>query len=198
MAKAQHELALYDYLEAHPPVTCRTEAPQNAGCVAPKVALSQPPFDAEAAERANAAPPVTGCAQIEATSTQDNLQGAHSTQTFISQRIAFAENSAELPPDADTLTSEVTKVLAAKPGIECVAIVGAIAAGEPPGLAEQRAKNVRDLLGTHGVSLARLLTIGATAKVFGNGSRPAEPDPAQRQPSSCMTCIASRTCNACF
>jgi hypothetical protein len=39
------------------------------------------------------------------------LQGAHSTQTFISQRIARAENSAELPPDADTLTSEVRKVL---------------------------------------------------------------------------------------
>ena len=38
------------------------------------------------------------------------VQGAHSTQTFISQRIAFAENSAELPPDVDTLTSEVTKV----------------------------------------------------------------------------------------
>ena len=89
----------------------------------------------------------------------------------------------------------MTKVLAAKPGIECVAIVGAIAAGEPPGLAEQRAG---DLLGAHGVSLARLLTIGATAKAFGNGSRPAEPDPAQRQPSSCMTCIAARTCNACF
>src|SRR3954466_14539247 len=27
MAKAQHELALYDYLEAHPRVACRAEAP---------------------------------------------------------------------------------------------------------------------------------------------------------------------------
>jgi hypothetical protein len=41
--------------------------------------------------------------------------------------------------------------------------VGAIAAGEPPGLAEQPAKNVHDLLGVHGVSPARLLTIGPTA-----------------------------------
>ncbi len=76
-------------------------------------------------------------------------------------------------------------------------MVGAIAAGEPPGLAEQRAKNVHDLLGAHGVSPARLLTIGRTAKVFGNGSRAAEPDPAQRQPPFSMTCIASRTRNAC-
>ncbi|RYZ04384.1 MAG: hypothetical protein EOO73_24235 [Myxococcales bacterium] len=76
--------------------------------------------------------------------------------------------------------------------------MGAIAAGEPSGLAEQPAKNVHDLLGAHGASPARLLIIGPTAKVFGNGSQPAEPDPAQRQPSFCMTCIASRTCNACF
>jgi hypothetical protein len=41
---------------------------------------------------------------------------------------------------------------------------------------------VHDLLGAHGVSPARLLTIGRTAKVFDNGSRAAEPDPAQRQP----------------
>ena len=61
--------------------------------------------------------------------------------------------------------------------------MGQIASGESPGLAEQRAKNVRDLLGAHGVALTRLLTIGATAKVFGQGSRPAEPDPADRRVS---------------
>src|SRR5215208_2491680 len=29
MAKSQYELPLYDYLEAHPLVACRAEAPQN-------------------------------------------------------------------------------------------------------------------------------------------------------------------------
>ena len=71
--------------------------------------------------------------------------------------------------------------ITSKPSIECLGIVGQIASGESPGLAEQRAKAVRDLLGAHGVPLDRLLTIGATAKVFGNGSRPAEPDPADRR-----------------
>ena len=47
--------------------------------------------------------------------------------------------------------------------------------------ADQRAKAVRDLLGAHGVSLTRLLTIAATAKVFGVGSRPGEADPADRR-----------------
>jgi outer membrane protein OmpA-like peptidoglycan-associated protein len=183
MAKAEHELLLYDYLEAHPRVACRAEAPPNSACVSPKVAISLPPFDAQAAERTAAAPPVTGCAQIEATSTQDRLQGGQKTQTFVSQRIAFAENSSELPPDADALTGEVAKLLGEKPGIECLGIVGQIASGESPGLAEQRAKAVRDLLGAHGVPLTRLLTIGATAKVFGQGSRPAEPDPADRRVS---------------
>jgi outer membrane protein OmpA-like peptidoglycan-associated protein len=181
MAKAQHELALFDYLESHPRVACRAEAPPNSACVSPRVAISLPPFDAEAAAKKSAAPPVTGCAQIEATSTQDKLRGGQQTSTFVSQRIAFAENSWQLPPDADAVTDEVAKLLSAKPSIECLGIVGQIASGEPPALAEQRAKAVRDLLGAHGVPLTRLLTIGATAKVFGNGSRPAEADPADRR-----------------
>ena len=181
MAKAQHELVLYDYLEAHPRVACRAEAPPNGTCVPPKLAISLPPFDAEAAAKKSPTPPVTGCAQIEATSTQDKLQGGQQTLTFVSQRITFAENSWQLPPDADALAGEVAKLLSAKPTIECLGIVGQIASGEPPALAEQRARAVRDLLGAHGVPLTRLLTIGATAKVFGNGSRPAEADPADRR-----------------
>jgi outer membrane protein OmpA-like peptidoglycan-associated protein len=181
MVKSQHELALHDYLEAHPRVACRAESPINQQCVAPKVALSLAPFDPAAAANTTAAPPVTGCAQIEATSSQDKLQGGQQTQTFVNQRINFAENSAELPPDADALTGEVAKLLTEKPNIECLGIVGQIASGETPALAEQRAKAVRDLLGAHGVALSRLLTIGATAKVFGNGSRPAEADPADRK-----------------
>jgi outer membrane protein OmpA-like peptidoglycan-associated protein len=180
-AKAQHELALYDHLEGHPRVACHTQPPSTSACIAPSVSVSVPPFDAEAASRTAAAPPVTGCAQIEATSTQDKLQGGQSTKTFVNERIHFALNSAELPPDADALTGEVAQLLRAKPGIECLGVVGQISMGEPPALAEQRAKAVRDLLGAHGVELSRLLTIGVTSKVFGNGSRPEEGDPADRK-----------------
>ena len=64
-------------------------------------------------QSAAAAPPVTGCAQIEATSTQDKLQGGQ-TDANLRERSAsaFAENSAELPPDADALTGEVAELLA--------------------------------------------------------------------------------------
>jgi outer membrane protein OmpA-like peptidoglycan-associated protein len=183
MAKSQYELALYDFLEAHPRVSCNTEAPRGGACVAPTVAVGMPPFDPETAAKNTAAPPVTGCAQIEATSTQDRLRSGQQTNTFVSQHVAFAENSAELPPDADQLTGEVAKLLLQKPGIECLGIVGQITSGESPGLAEARANAVRGLLGAHGVSLARLLTIGATAKVFGNGSRPADPEAKDRKVS---------------
>src|SRR5258705_6862474 len=67
MVRAQYELALYDYLEAHPRVPCHAEAPQNGACVSPKIAIALAPFDAEAAARSSPTPPVTGCAQIEAT-----------------------------------------------------------------------------------------------------------------------------------
>ena len=180
LVKAQLELPLYDYLEAHPRVACHTETPATQACVAAKVALALPPFDQKAASTA-AAPPITGCAQIEATSTQDKLQGGQTTQTFVSQRLQFAENSAELPTDADAVTGEVAALLAAKPSIECLGVVGQVAMGESPALAEQRAKAVRDLLGAHGVPLTKLLTIGVTAKVFGTGSRPEAGDPADRR-----------------
>jgi outer membrane protein OmpA-like peptidoglycan-associated protein len=182
-AKAQHELPLYDYLEAHPRVACRTETPTSSACVAPTVTVAIADFDAEAAARATAAPPVTGCAQIEATSTQDKLQGGQTTQTFVSQRLQFAVNSAELPANAGSVTAEVAQLLKSKPSIECLGVVGQISMGEPPALAETRAKAVRDLLGTHGVELSRLLTIGVTAKVFGNGARPEQADPADRRVS---------------
>jgi outer membrane protein OmpA-like peptidoglycan-associated protein len=180
-AKAQHELLLYDYLEAHPRVACRTESPAGAACVAPPVALSLAEFDAQAAAHSAAAPPVTGCAQIEATSTQDKLRGGQQTQTFVSQRLHFAVNSAELPPEAESVTAEVAKLLETNRRIECLGVVGQISMGEPPALAETRAKAVRDLLGAHGVDQARLLTVGVTAKVFGTGARPEEGDPADRK-----------------
>jgi outer membrane protein OmpA-like peptidoglycan-associated protein len=180
-ARAEHELALHDYLEANPRVACHTEAPQNSACVSPKVTVALRPFDPATAAPSAALPAVTGCAQIEATSAQDKVQGTKETQTFVSQRLNFAEHSAELPPDAALVAEDVAKLLKSNPRIECLGIVGQIASGEAPGLAEQRAKAVRDLLGAQGVPLTRLLTIGATAKVFGTGSRPAEPDPADRR-----------------
>lgn len=183
LVKSEFELPLFDYLEAHPRVPCAAQVAVGGSCVAPQVKISLPPFDQEAAARASAAPPITGCAQIEATSTQDAVRQGQAPKTVVTQRVMFPESSAQLPPDASSTTGEVAAMLRAHPEVECLGIVGQIASGEPPALAEERAKAVRDLLGAHGVPLTRLLIIGATAKVFGTGSRPAEADPADRRVS---------------
>jgi outer membrane protein OmpA-like peptidoglycan-associated protein len=183
LVKSEFELPLSDYIEAHPRVPCSAQTTVSGSCVAPAVKISLAPFDQEAATRSSAVPPVTGCAQIEATNTQDAVRQGQNTTTIVTQRVTFPESSAQLPPDANALTAEVANMLKAHPEVECLGIVGQIASGEPPALAEERAKAVRDLLGAHGVPLARLLTIGATAKVFGTGSRPAEADPADRRVS---------------
>jgi outer membrane protein OmpA-like peptidoglycan-associated protein len=181
LVKSELELALSDHLEQNSRVPCSTQPPPNGTCTAQLVVVSVPPFDPRAAEQRMAAPAATGCAQIEATAAQDAVRQNRQTQTVVSQRLSFAEGSATLPPEADAVAGEVARVLGQKPQIECLAIVGQIAAGESPGLADQRAKAVRDLLGAHGVALSRLLTIAATAKVFGVGSKPGEADPADRR-----------------
>lgn len=181
LVKSELELALYDHLEAHSRVACTTPSPPSGSCSAPQVLVSVPAFDPETATQRLAAPPATGCAQIEAAAAQDAVRQNRETQTVVSQRLAFSEGSASLPPDADQLAAELAQLLSAKPQIECLGIVGQIAAGETPALADQRAKAVRDLLAAHGVALTRLLTIAATAKVYGVGSRPGEADPADRR-----------------
>lgn len=181
LVKSQYELPLADHLEAHGRVACSLPQAPSGSCPSAKVKLAVPVFNSDAADRAAEAPPVVGCAQIESTAAQDRVRVTQQTQTVVSQRFRFAEGSAELSPDADALGKEVAATLAAKPQIECLGVVGQIAAGESPGLAERRAQAIRDLLAVHGVPLTRLLTIGATAKVFGNGSKPSEPDPADRR-----------------
>lgn len=181
IVKSELELQLRDHLEAHARVACAAPPPPSGNCAASQVTVSVPEFDVAAAEQRLAAPAVVGCAQLEASSAQDQVTQNRQTQTVVNQRFAFPEGSAQLPVEADTVAKQLAKMLSQKPEIECLGIVGQVSAGESPGLADERAKAVRDLLGAHGVALTRLLTIAATAKVFGTGGRPAEPDPGDRR-----------------
>jgi outer membrane protein OmpA-like peptidoglycan-associated protein len=66
----------------------------------------------------------------------------------------------------------VAKRLAADPSVECVGLVGQITNGEPPALAEQRARAVRGLLVSLGVDKSRLTTIAVTESVYGAAAKP--------------------------
>ena len=43
LVKSEYELALYDYLEAHPRVACAAQPPAGGACVAPKVTIALAP-----------------------------------------------------------------------------------------------------------------------------------------------------------
>ena len=183
IVKSELELQLRDHLEAHQRVACAAPPPPNGSCAAPQVRVSVPEFDIAAAEQRLAAPRAIGCAQIEAASTQDEVRQHRQTLTVVSERFDFHEGSAQLPVEADQLARKIAQLLSQRPEIECLGIVGQVSAGESPGLADQRAAAVRNLLGAHGVAPTRLLTVAATAKVFGTSGRPAEPAPGDRRVS---------------
>jgi outer membrane protein OmpA-like peptidoglycan-associated protein len=178
----QYEFALQDHLKAQSTVTCQSPVAQGS-CVPEGVIANVVPFDPEHAVIAPA-PHATGCAAIEAASEQDRLDRSRTETTVIPERFAFSVDSSALSPDATTTANAVAKRLQADPSLECVGLVGQVAAGESQGLAEARARAVRDLLVSLGVDRGRLLTIAVTASVFGPGAKPQEaPEPNNRRVS---------------
>jgi outer membrane protein OmpA-like peptidoglycan-associated protein len=99
------------------------------------------------------------------------------------ERFRFDADSASPMPDAQPVAASVAQRLKADASLECVAVVGQVAAGEPLALAEARARAIKQLLISLGVDGKRLQTITLTASVFGPGAKPAEADAADRRVS---------------
>jgi outer membrane protein OmpA-like peptidoglycan-associated protein len=123
------------------------------------------------------APHATGCAAIEAASEQDRLDKSREAKVVIPERFLFGADSSALPPEATSTASTVAKRMLADPTLECVGLVGQIAPGESPSLAEARAHGVKELLVSMGVARGRLLTIAVTSNVFGPGAKPLDNEP---------------------
>jgi outer membrane protein OmpA-like peptidoglycan-associated protein len=171
-APAQYEFALQDHLKAQSTVTCQSPVAQGS-CVPEGLVTNVVPFDAE---HATVAPPphATGCAAIEAASEQDRLNQSRAATDVIPERFVFSADSSALPPEATSVASAVAKRMKDDPSLECVGLVGQIAPGESPSLAEARAHGVKELLISMGVERGRLLTIAVTSNVFGPGAKPLE------------------------
>jgi outer membrane protein OmpA-like peptidoglycan-associated protein len=181
MAKSAYEVALVDHLHAQQRIACSLPPGSRPGCAGRDLELTLAEFDSSAPDEAAQAASPSGCAQIESSSEQDRVRLTQQTHSVVPQRIFFAQDSADLPPDAAVAAAEVARLLNDKPTIECLGVVGQIAAGESPGLAERRARAIRDLLTQQGIESARLLTIAVTARVFGAGSKPGEADANDRR-----------------
>ena len=174
-APAQYEFALQDHLKAQATVTCQSPVTQGT-CIPDTIVANVVPFDAEHAVVA-AAPHATGCAAIEAASEQDRLHKSREAKVVIPERFAFDADSSALAPEATSTASAVAKRMLADPTLECVGLVGQIAPGESPSLAEARAHGVKELLVSMGVARGRLLTIAVTSNVFGPGAKPLDSEP---------------------
>lgn len=176
---AAQELELRTHVEQKAArVQCQMAAPAPGSCQPGPVSLAIPPFTPTGATAANE---VKGCAQIESQATQDQLPAMTAGATPITEVFSFGESSAELGAESAQAANRVAQRLVETPSIECVAVVGLVSPGEPPGLAAERARKVRELLMTAGVEGARLTIISVTQQVYGAGSEAPPPDPAKRR-----------------
>ena len=178
---AKNEYALVDHLKAQAVVTCHAAA-ISGSCLPQDVVADVVAFDPERSTPAEA-PRTMGCAAIDASSEQDRLAKSRSSASAVTERFAFAENSAALAPEATTDASAVAKRLLEDPSIECLGLVGQTSPGESASLAEGRARAVKQLLISLGVDSKRLLTIAATASVYGPNADRKTPDADSRRVS---------------
>ncbi|HEY5373939.1 MAG TPA: hypothetical protein VIK01_09630 [Polyangiaceae bacterium] len=169
-AQAQYEQALKKHFNAQTDVTCHSEVTAGS-CVPGDVKADVVEFDATHAEALEATH-AKGCAAIESVSDQERLSQSRQASVVISERFSFADGSSALAPEATDTGNAIAKRLAADASIECVGLVGQITNGEPPALAEARARAVRGLLVSLGVDKSRLTTIAVTESVYGAAAKP--------------------------
>jgi len=179
---SNQEPAVRDHVQRHGVVQCHLKPPPPGECMPGTVALAMPAFDAMAdTSQTDTTPKPSGCAQIESQATQDQMSKLGSATTQIPEEIQFERGSAEAPSNASELANQLAQRIRSNPKLECLAVVGQVAPGESPGLADQRARLIKNLLLENGVDPARLVIITATVPVFGSGSGPPPDDPEKRR-----------------
>jgi outer membrane protein OmpA-like peptidoglycan-associated protein len=170
----RYEDALHAHIEAHKAVRCYINPPPAGQCVPGPLIVEVPDFDATHADATPSNTGPKGCAQIEATSTQDRITQAKASQAVINERFQFGEQSTDLLPDATTNLDALAARLKQTPNWQCVGVVGAWIRGESVAIAFARARAVRDQLVQRGVEPERLLALTVDPPVL-NASTAAEP-----------------------
>lgn len=160
IALMRYEEPLRAHVEAHQRVSCYVSSPPPGQCNPGPIVVEVPEFDATKVTL----PPEPdigpkGCAQIDATSTQDRIQQRQTEAEAVPERFQFQDGSAELPSDAQSVASGIARRLKQDPTIQCMGVVGQFVRGENLELAYARARAVRQLLIQQGVEPERLLTL---------------------------------------
>lgn len=169
VAPALHEGELQAHLNRHSIVACRTEAAPPGSCEAPPLELALPDFQPSDTAHAET-PRARGCALLD---SGEAPQGPPPGAVSFPEQILFPERSAAPTEAAADHADAIARALQGDPRIECVAVTGQTAPGEPSELAAERARAVVELLATRGVDRSRLVVFGGARPVYA-GAGPAE------------------------
>jgi len=177
----RYEDALRAHLEANKSPHCYVNPPPPGQCQPGALMVEVPAFDATHATATEANTGPKGCAQIEATSTQDRVTQAKVSQTVITERFEFAELDSELRPDASASLDAVAARLKQAPNLQCVGVIGAWIRGESVAVAFARSRAVRDQLVARGVEPERLLALTVDPPTLSASSAAEPPNPRDRR-----------------
>jgi outer membrane protein OmpA-like peptidoglycan-associated protein len=155
LAPADNELAALEHLRSFPSVDCSVDSPIGDPC-APSIQTAVPEFVPPAAEVGGG--PV-GCAKIEHSGGKTDVPSS----VKLPGPFQFDDGSAAETPDARRLADDVARLLRDDPRVECVAVRGQSAPGEPFTLANERAQTVRRLLEARGIDHSRVTVFEASA-----------------------------------
>ncbi|MCC6215017.1 MAG: hypothetical protein IT376_09120 [Polyangiaceae bacterium] len=175
---AKYEAELTAHFEKHQRVACQSAAPPAESCTAQPLRVAVPDFVPGAAPVAGPSGPV-GCDKLDAMGGPPTMGPNEVAEK--AEEYAFTEGAAALSDDARRAAVAAAQRLRSDTTVECVAIVGQIAAGESPTLAGERARTLRQVLVDAGIDPRNLIIVTATQQVSGVGARPAEADPRHRR-----------------
>ncbi|MFZ5891691.1 MAG: hypothetical protein ACOY0T_11610 [Myxococcota bacterium] len=177
----RYEDALRAHLETHKSPRCYINPPPPGKCQPGPLVVEVPAFDST---QATATPTNTGpkgCAQIEATSSQDRVTQAKTSQAVITERFEFGEQASDLSPDATAALDTLAQRLKQTTSWQCVGVVGAWIRGESVAVAFARARAVRDQLIARGVEPERLLALTVDPPTMSATSGAEPPNPKDRR-----------------
>lgn len=177
----RYEDALRAHIDSHKAARCYVNPPPPGQCVPGQLVIDVPEFDAAHADVTPENQGPKGCAQIEATSSQDRVTQAKTSQTIINERFQFGEQSSDLPPDAASALDALAARLKQSPNLQCVGVVGAWIRGESVAVAFARARAVRDQLVSRGVEPERLIALTVDPPTLSASTAAEPPNPNDRK-----------------
>jgi hypothetical protein len=157
-AAAGSEVDLENHLKANALVDCQIQPPATDSCEPPMVA-NIPTFLPSAASAGPTGP--VGCAKIERSGNAPIPSTAVLPGPF-----QFEQMGAAPTPEVEQMADEAARKILADPKIECVAVKGKNAPGEPFMLANDRAQLVKRLLEQRGIDKTRVTVFEATAPAY--------------------------------